>query len=172
MSKQEEQKPRWRSIAFGVVFFAIFALGFPFLDEMLKAYVSSGLAFVLTAAAAMVIFTVLAPLFGAQKRSTARDHNAGNSHRGMAALMILVAIAGAASWSALAYVETNALSQPDHATGVFTVAVHLKGVVRYMTPEQHSIDQIARWTFFGCVFVPLGTVLVAKAWRRLRDDAS
>lgn len=172
MSDQEEKQPRWRSVVFGVMFLAIFALGFPFLDKIFAAHVSPGLAFVLTAAAATVIFVVLGSLFWPQKGSAPPDDDRSDAHPGMTALVFLVAIAAAASWSALAYIETNALSQPDHPTGVFTVAVHLKGVVRYMTPEQHSIDQIASWTFFASVFVPLVTVFATKARQWLRGDGN
>ena len=170
MSDQEEKQPRWRSIVFGVMFLAMFALGFPFLDKIFAAHVSPGLAFVLTAAAAMVIFTVLGSWFWPQKGSTSPSDSGSKERPGLTALLSLVAIAAALSWSALAYIETNALSQPDHAMGVFTVAVHLKGVVRYMTPEQHTIDEIANWTFFGCVFIPFVTVLATKLRQRLRDD--
>jgi uncharacterized membrane protein len=163
---------RWQSIVFGFMFLAIFALGFSILDEMFKGYVSPGLAFVLTAAATMMIFVILGFLFGPRKASMPTDDNKDKTHPVLAVVLFPVAIVGAASWSALAYIETNALSQPDHAIGAFTVAVRLKGVMRYMTPEQHTIDQIASWTFFGCVLVPLGGFLVDRAWRRLRDDGS
>ena len=172
MGEKEKQKPRWRNIVFVAMSLAIFAFGFPHLDELFEAYVSPGLGFVLSAAAMMLILVAFGLLFGPQQGSIPADDSKGKAHPVLQALVFLVAIAAAAGWSAGAYIETNALSQPNHATSAFTVAVHLKGVVRYMTPEQYRIDQIATWTFFGCVLVLLGTVLVARARRRRRDDGS
>jgi Na+/melibiose symporter-like transporter len=171
MSGERKNVTRWRTIAFGVAIFVTFAFGFPFLSRMFEAHFSRGLAFVLTAAAMMFIFFIFASLFGLQRElAPLNDKNYSNSPA-LRILLSLDAIAAAASWGACAYIETKALSQPDHATGVFTVAVYLKSVVRYMTPEQHIIDQIATWTFFGCVFVLLVAGLAVKVRQRLRGDA-
>lgn len=172
MSGEGKQKTRWRNIALGVMSLAIIAFGFPLVDEMFEAHVSQGLAFVLTAATAMFVFVALGSFFGPQQTPRSSDDDKGKAYPILRALLFLVVIAAAASWSAMAYIETNALTQPDHATGAFTVAVHLKSVVRYMTPEQYRIDQIANWIFFGGGFVMFGTALVGRFWRRWRDDGS
>ena len=58
-------------------------------------------------------------------------------------------LVGIVSWFPLASIETAALSQPDHAAGEFTQPMHLKGVVRYVTPEQQRRDNLAHMGFAG-----------------------
>ncbi len=121
----------------------------------------------------MVVFVVLSPLFGTSQQAPQRKDKKDKPYTELwRALLYLDTIAAATSWSALAYIETNALSQPDRATGAFTVAVPLKGVVRYMTPMQHTIDQIANWAFFGCVFVLFAMAFVDKARQLRRNNGS
>jgi hypothetical protein len=54
-----------------------------------------------------------------------------------------------ASWIPLAEVEDRALLHPDHATAAYTVPLHIKGVVRYVTPDQKWWDQIGQLGFWG-----------------------
>jgi hypothetical protein len=51
------------------------------------------------------------------------------------------------SWLPLADIESRALSQPDHASARYTEPMHLKGVVRYVTPDQKLWDRLAHFTF-------------------------
>ena len=73
---------------------------------------------------------------------------------------------GMISWFPSAYIETNALSQPDHAIGQYTVPTDLKGVVRYMTPAQALIDKVAGWMFFGSLVPVLGYVAINRLLKK------
>lgn len=163
-----EAGPRWRWT--GIVFIPMFLFGFPLLSGLFTTYVSPGLAFVLTAAIAMGLVFAWNALFGRREEPALRNGGEIKVHPALKALGLLWVLAGAGSWGTLAYIETNALSQPNHAQGAFTVAMHLKGVVRYMTPEQHTIDQIAKWTFIGCVLAGLVVGISISAWERFRDS--
>jgi hypothetical protein len=46
-------------------------------------------------------------------------------------------------------IEGRALSHPDHATALYTEPLHLKGVIRYVTPDQKRWDHLADMGFFG-----------------------
>ena len=52
-------------------------------------------------------------------------------------------------------IEGRALSHPDHATALYTEPLHLKGVVRYVTPDQKYWDHLADMGFFGGLLVAL-----------------
>jgi hypothetical protein len=62
------------------------------------------------------------------------------------------------SWFPMAEIETAALKQPDHPTSEYSRPMHVKGVIRFVTPEQARTDEIANWTFFGGIAVFLGLV--------------
>lgn len=53
------------------------------------------------------------------------------------------------SWFLSAEIEIAAISQPNRPTGQFTQPMNLKGVVRYVTPKQATIDEISNWGFLG-----------------------
>ncbi len=84
-------------------------------------------------------------------------------------ILSIVAVAvwafGMASWFPLASIENGALSHPDHAVGQLTAPLQVKGVVRYVTPRDALIDQIAQVTFVGCV---LTFIAIAVTLRRGR----
>jgi hypothetical protein len=63
---------------------------------------------------------------------------------GIAAFCLMVP-----AWVDLAEIETRALWHPDHATAVYTVPLHIKGVVRYVTPDQKRWDQLGQVGFWG-----------------------
>ncbi len=78
--------------------------------------------------------------------------------RGRTALKAVVFVfwaIGMASWFPMAEIESSALSQPDRPTAQFIQPLHLKGVVRYVTPRQALIDEwshrmfVASWLIGG-----------------------
>jgi hypothetical protein len=59
---------------------------------------------------------------------------------------------GMLSWLPMAEIETQALSQPHRPTGQFSQPMEVKGVVRYVTPTQRKVDDLAQWGFSGGFF--------------------
>jgi hypothetical protein len=74
------------------------------------------------------------------------------------------------SWFPMAEIETAALSQPHRPSGQFTQPINVKGVVRYVTPKQASIDQICRWTFFGGWVVLFSGIPLERWWAKRRGS--
>jgi hypothetical protein len=70
------------------------------------------------------------------------------------------------SWLPLASIETKALSQPDRYSSPYTQPMKLKGVVRYVTPNQEWWDRVAHIGFGGGWLVGVGAF--AMAWREKR----
>ncbi|MGH6985567.1 MAG: hypothetical protein ACRED9_01845 [Caulobacteraceae bacterium] len=68
---------------------------------------------------------------------------------------------GLGSWLPMALIENNALHNPDRPSGELTAPLRIKGTVRYVTPDEASIDGAANigfWTgllAFGAVIVLL-----------------
>jgi hypothetical protein len=54
-----------------------------------------------------------------------------------------------ASWGVGFWLEWQILSQPDRPTEQFTRPIHLKGVVRYATPNQEYWNALALYGFLG-----------------------
>ena len=52
-------------------------------------------------------------------------------------------------------IEGAALTQPSQATSDFSRPLHIKGVIRYVTPDQERWDDIAYWSFFGGIALAL-----------------
>jgi hypothetical protein len=68
-----------------------------------------------------------------------------------------------ACWFPLAHIEGQTLSQPDHPTAIYSRPMHLKGVTRYVTPDQERWDSLATVGFVGGIF---GFAALAFALRR------
>jgi hypothetical protein len=51
------------------------------------------------------------------------------------------------SWFPIATVEDRALMHPDHRTDEFSRPLNIKGVVRYVTPTEEIIDDLATKSF-------------------------
>ncbi len=66
------------------------------------------------------------------------------------------------SWFPMAEIETAVLKQPDHPTAQFTQPMHLKGVIRYVTPNQASIDNLAHWGFIGGWLIGVSSFLIYR----------
>ena len=66
----------------------------------------------------------------------------------------------------MAYIETAALNQPDSPTERYTEPMHVKGVVRYVTPNQMLWDNVAHVGFIGGIGFFFVTVLIRKAIER------
>jgi Na+/melibiose symporter-like transporter len=163
--KDQKAKTSWRVVLAPVASMFAFFLSENVLRTMIP-QITQGLLFCLQMAVAMVVFAAVAAVaFPARKADTdrQRDQFAGGFFWPIAAVAWPL---GIASWFALAYIETNALSQPDHSVGAYVVPVHLKSVVRYMTPTQVLIDRIASWIFFGCTAGVVAIILVRRYLQR------
>jgi len=83
----------------------------------------------------------------------------------MQKFLTIIVIAAACVWLvsavSLIEIEDRALSHPDHATALYTEPLHLKGVVRYVTPNWTRWDHLANMGFFGglLVIVSAGSAL-------------
>ena len=75
---------------------------------------------------------------------------------------------GIASWFLLDSVETRALSQPKHAIAPYTRPMRLKGVVRYVTPDQEKWDDLGEAGFLGSWLIGMGAVLAGRLLERLK----
>ena len=53
----------------------------------------------------------------------------------------------------LGYIETKALSQPAAPIGDFSNPMKLKGVIRYVTPKQERLDNIAHIGLLGGITI-------------------
>jgi hypothetical protein len=84
-------------------------------------------------------------------------------------VLAIVWLLGMLSWFPMAEIESAALSQPDHPTGQFTQPMDVKGVVRYVTPKQATIDEISRWGFLGGWLALVGGALLYR-WLEKRDS--
>jgi hypothetical protein len=78
-------------------------------------------------------------------------------------LGLIAFVVAAASWVAIFDIETIALWNSDHSSGEFTERIHLKGVVRYVTPGQKRWDDIAQAGFIGGWLLG-GVVIIASKW--------
>ena len=68
----------------------------------------------------------------------------------------VMALSFVISFFAGTYMNANVISQPDHKSGEYTVPERLRdGRVRYMTPSQSLITEIATFTLFGSVVMLL-----------------
>jgi hypothetical protein len=132
--------------------------------------ISIGLLFCLQTALAMAAFAVIAALVSPKQRLPMAELSGGNPSRFLGTITPFAAAIAATSWLALAYIETNGLSQPDHAVGIYTVPVHLKSVVRYLTPTQALIDRVAQWGFTGTILGMLAVTLLVRYFRKKRDQ--
>lgn len=134
-------------------------------------WMSPGLVFCLQTASAFAIFILInsiASFVTDRSGGTAGEEPRGQLLGAVSGLIFLACwCVFIASWFVLAYVETNALSQPDHLSGVYTVARHLKSVVRYLTPEQAMLDDIAHWSLIGS-WVTGATVIIVRILIRRR----
>lgn len=90
----------------------------------------------------------------------------GPQKRILGLAMGAVWLIGMISWFPMAEIETAALKQPDHPTSEFSQPLHVKGVVRYVTPQQARIDEIAHWTFFGGIAALVGFALLNRYLKR------
>ena len=64
-------------------------------------------------------------------------------------LFVVAWIVGLGSWFPLERIEDGALSHPDHPADQYSQPLHIKGVVRYVTPTEKLIDGIAYKTLIG-----------------------
>ncbi|HEY1961055.1 MAG TPA: hypothetical protein VGG69_01450 [Rhizomicrobium sp.] len=80
----------------------------------------------------------------------------------LGSLMAVAWITGMVSWFPGAEMERAALSQPDHPTAQFTQPMNLKGVTRYVTPQQYRIAELAKWSFLGSWAVCLSSILLYR----------
>jgi hypothetical protein len=167
---------RWRNFLIAVVFlglfFGLFAFGDPFLHSRFP-WMSLGLIFCLLAALSSALFLLVAPAFAwtlARSDAPKVDEVPESPPTPIGWLrsagLIAAFIVFGVCWYVMAYIETNALSQPDHAIGIYSVRENLKGVVRYLTPGQALLDRAAFWMSLlgiGVIAIPaLGTRLI---WR-------
>jgi hypothetical protein len=67
--------------------------------------------------------------------------------RAFKVLFVIAWIVGIGSWFPLERVEDGALSRPDHPTDQYSRPLHIKGVVRYVTPTEELVDGIAYKAF-------------------------
>jgi hypothetical protein len=72
---------------------------------------------------------------------------------------------GIFSWSLGAWIETAALHQPSEPSGEYSVPMQVKGVVRYVTPDQQFYDTLAHVGFVGGI---AGVLLFGLGSERLR----
>jgi hypothetical protein len=75
------------------------------------------------------------------------------------------------SWFPLAKIETQALFQPHEPVGEYSKPMHVKGVVRYVTPQQEFEDNLAHYGFVGgwaVCFLCFGT----SFWLKRREKNS
>jgi hypothetical protein len=79
----------------------------------------------------------------------------GMTRKVLAALSGIAGLSAVAAGIVLFLMEAPLLSQPDHAVPPYTVAMHLKGVVRYVTPEQYLWNNVAYYLFFGGIAVAM-----------------
>jgi hypothetical protein len=172
-AKNEEKKPQvsWRFYVFAVLNMIVFWSSWPLVSAAFPQF-SAGLQFCLVGILPMIFLFVSAPIFlpfgraepGATKEDCTREVPA------IVKRVVIVAILlSMISWFPSAYIETNALSQPDHAVGQYTVPTNLKGVVRYMTPTQAMIDEVAHWIFWGGA-VPVGIFVILRFINKKRRD--
>jgi Na+/melibiose symporter-like transporter len=163
--EDQKAKTSWRGVLAPIASILAFFLSENVLRAMIP-QITQGLLFCLQTVTTMIVFAAVAmvavPTPKADK-DRQPDQAAGNT---FGAIFAAAWLLGAASWFAMAYIETNGLSQPDHSVGAYVVPVHLKSVVRYMTPTQALIDRIARWTFFGCIGGGMAMALAARYLRR------
>ena len=89
-------------------------------------------------------------------------------HKHKALRTIAYAVWGTAivSWFPMAYIETAALQQPDHPVGEYSEPMHVKGVVRYVTPSQKLWDDVAQVGFFGGIASFFVAALIRKAMEK------
>ena len=67
-------------------------------------------------------------------------------------------------------IESKVLLQPDHPTAQYSRPMHLKGVVRYVTPSQEMWDGLAFKGFAGAWLLLVGIVIVIR-WLEKRGAA-
>jgi hypothetical protein len=164
LNKEKKNRASWRFYIFAVLNLIVFLTSWPLLSAKFPQF-SAGLQFCLAVALSMIFFIVSAPIVLGFQRAE-QDVSEQKPERKWTAIakvfLFLSFFAGMISWYPVAYIETNALSQPDHAIGQYTVPAHLKGVVRYMTPAQAMIDKVAGWMFFGSLVPVLGFVAINR----------
>ncbi|MGN6517375.1 MAG: hypothetical protein ACTHLR_16230 [Rhizomicrobium sp.] len=104
--------------------------------------------------------------------STQRKESVGVSEARTPLFFVIGAawLVGMISWFPMAEIETDALKQPDRPTAEFTQPLHIKGVVRYVTPKQATIDEIAHWTFLGGWLVGVGGILLDRWSKRKKPN--
>jgi hypothetical protein len=166
-AENEETKPQtsWRFYVFAILNLIVFWSSWPLVSAEFPQF-SAGLQFCLAATLPMIFMIISAPIWQGFRRAGKNVPEQKPQRKwtatALVALFCTFWFANVLSWYANAYIETNALSQPDHAAGQYTVPSHLKGVVRYMTPAQAIIDNVAHWIFFGSIVPFLGFVVVDR----------
>jgi hypothetical protein len=122
----------------------------------------------------------LIPLFffgwlaGLLKPKSTQSEEPPDNAKYVTALNIIFGIAwvvGMVSWFPGAEIEAAALKQPNHPTAEYTEPMHLKGVVRYVTPTQAEISEITRWTFLGGCLVGFGAGLLGNRLKKKKTTA-
>ncbi len=63
------------------------------------------------------------------------------------ALGVAFLLISSTAWFVMFQIETAALRRPDHAIGQYTAPLHVKGVVRYVTPQEQLWDSVAQNVF-------------------------
>jgi len=74
------------------------------------------------------------------------------------------------SWFPMSSIETKALSQPDHYAAPYIRPMHLKGVIRYVTPDQEKWDGLAHTGFFGG-WVAGVSIFILMKWLERREKS-
>jgi hypothetical protein len=86
----------------------------------------------------------------------------GGIKKAMRIVAVPIKCAVFVSWCFMFSIEGKALDQLDHATAQYSRPMHLKGVVRYVTPDQEQEDALAHWGFLGGVLLILGLAQTDK----------
>jgi hypothetical protein len=174
-AEKEGKKPQasWRFLIFAILNLIVFCSSWPLVSAEFPQF-SAGLQFCLAAALSMILFGIFGRILmvsGRVERDIPEEHGTRNRLAALAKGFLFISfLASMISWFPGAYIETNALSQPDHAVGQYTVPAHLKGVVRYMTPAQAITDEVAHWIFLGGIVSVLGLVALDRVQKRKRRD--
>jgi hypothetical protein len=77
---------------------------------------------------------------------------------------------GMISWFPLWQIEGAALRQPSTPSGAYSVPMHVKGVIRYVTPNQKFYDGVAQITFAGGIVIFMIAGTAAERLRRRNSN--
>lgn len=118
---------------------------------------------------AVWVFFVVRPMWAKQRRAPPdwqEDLEWWRKHKALRIGAYAVWALAMISFFPMAIIETEALRQPDHPTGPYTEAMHVKGVLRYVTPNQMLWDNIAQFCFIGGIGGFAVTMLICRAIER------